>query len=99
MTLRGDDVGHGDVREARAIRPAGARIARRGVGRAVARPQHVGAHDEAAIGIDRCARPDQRAPRALGRTRAGFDHAVSAGIAVRHQHRVAPVRREPAARA
>ena len=27
-----------------------------------------------------------------------FDHALAAGVAVRHQHRVAPVRRQPAAR-
>ena len=29
----------------------------------------------------------------------GFDHAMPAGVAVRHQHRVAPVGCEPAARA
>ena len=84
-----------------ATRTAGRRRAsRRRPGRALAPAEHVGAHDEEAVGVDRRAGPDRCRPtsrRRRGRARGPGGVAV-AGERVQHEHRVRRVGRERAPR-
>ena len=54
--------------------PAGVGVERRGAGGALAAAEHVGAHDEPAVGVDRLARPDE--VLLPGRSRTGKSELV-----------------------
>ena len=88
-----DDVAQRDRREIGAVRLTRRGIVARRVGRTIGRAQHVARHHEQPIGVDRLARPNEAIPRArqIAVRRVAPGGVVPAGIAVRDQHRVAPV--------
>ncbi len=96
--LSSDDVGDRDRREIGAVGLAGRRVHAGGVGRTVGRSEHIAGDDEQPVGVDRLARPDQPVPAARLPAIRGIapGRVVAAGEAVRDEHRVAAVRREPA---
>ena len=64
--LGADNVANGDLREGGAVGLAGLRIDRRRASRALATAEHVGAHHEVLIGVDRLVGTDQVLPPAVG---------------------------------
>ena len=65
--LRAHHVADRDDREPAAVRLAVDRVRRRRPGRALAATEHVGAHDEPPVGVDRQPGPDRALPPAGGR--------------------------------
>src|SRR4029079_10780193 len=82
------------------VRTAVIGVRRRRAGRALTPAEHVGAHDEVAVGVERATRPDQVAPPPRGRVavdeRAG--RVTVAGERVADEDRVRPVGVERAPR-
>jgi hypothetical protein len=80
--LRADLVADRDRRKPDPEAPARG-VARRRPEAAVAAPEHVGADDEVALGIERATGPEQRCPPAVGVGRSGqrvaHDHGVVTG--------------------
>ena len=94
--LGADDVADGDHREVGAVGLAGGRVDRRRPRGALATAQHVHAHDEVPVGVDRPAGADHVLPppvRRVARALATGDVAV-AGDGVAHQDGVRPGRVE-----
>ncbi len=91
--LRSDHVADGDDREPRSVRQAVDRVWRGRPGGALTAAEHVGAHDEVPVGVDRLAGPDRLVPPARGRmTSAGRTRGVAVtGPRVTQQHGVGGV--------
>ncbi len=86
-------VADGHHREPRRVRTPVVGMRRRRSGRALTTAEHVGAHDEVAIGVERLAGTDQAVPPAGARMAVGqrSGSMAVAGEGMTHEHGVAPV--------